>query len=196
MKLTVEATTHKLRNLLTGCGLSGNILRSNTSKSMYLDLSPDAEDNDNYGGSIKIRISDHELPPTHYNRSAPDFELGDNNMYAFGALDRYPELAAHICDRYSLQYSPTLRRILTRRKNAAQKRAEMDALRADTASARINAARPIYAAHRAEIDAQAARIATLSGKNRRRARSKFNRRWGDLAYELRQLAREEKRRIS
>ena len=120
MKLTVEAATHKLRNLLIGCGLSGNLLRSNTSKSMYLDLSPDDEDNDNYGGSIKIRLSDHELPPTYYNRSAPDFELGDNNMYAFGSLDRYPELAAHICDRYSLPYSPTLRRILTRRKNAAQ----------------------------------------------------------------------------
>jgi len=134
MKLSVEAATHKLRNLLTGCGISGNLSWSNVSKSMYLELSPD---DDHDGEIIKVRVSDHELPHHHHESAPSDIELGPNNIYAFGSLDRYPELAAHICDRYSLPYSPTLRRILTRR----------------------------------------------------RARSKFNQRWGEYAYELRQISR-------
>jgi hypothetical protein len=109
-------------------------------------------------------------------------------------MEEYPEVCAMICDFDGVSMSPTLRRILTRRKNAAQlaaqKRAEMETIRADKASARIAAARPIYAAHRAEIDAQAAHIETLSGQPRRRARSKFNQRWGEFAYELRELAKE------
>lgn len=198
MKLSVETATHKLRNLLAGCGISGNLSWSNVSKSMYLEISPDGEHD---GDIIKIRVSDHELPHHHHESTPSDIELGPNNIYAFGSLDRYPELAAHICDRYSLPYSPTLRRILTRRKNvaqlAAQKRAEMETIRAEEASARIASARPIYAAHRAEIDAQAAHIETLSGQPRRRARSKFNKRWGEYAYELRQISRQDiGRRIS
>lgn len=193
MKLSVEAATHKLRSLLTGCGISGNLSWSNVSKSMYLEISPD---DDPDGETIKIRVSDHELPHHHYLSTPSDIELGPNNIYAFGSLDRYPELAAHICDRYSLPYSTTLRRILTRRKNAAQaaaqERADREAIRAMEAASRIDAARPIYAAHRAEIDAQAAHIETLSGQPRRRARSKFNQRWGEYAYELRELAKENK----
>ena len=195
MKLSVEAATYKLRNLLTGCGISGNLSWSNVSKSMYLYLEILSPDGEHDGDMIKIRVSDHELPHHHHESTPSDIELGPNNIYAFGSLDRYPELAAHICDRYSLPYSPTLRRILTRRKNAAQlaaqKRAEMETMRAEEASARIASARPIYAAHRAEIDAQAAHIETLSGQPRRRARSKFNKRWGEYAYELRQISRKE-----
>lgn len=193
MKLSVEAATHKFRSLLTGCGISGNLSWSNISKSMYLEISPD---DDPDVETLKIRVSDHELPHHHYLSNPSDIELGPNNIYAFGSLDRYPELAAHICDRYGLPYSANLRRILTRRKNAAQaaaqERADREAIRAMEAASRIDAARPIYAAHHAEIDAQAAHIETLSGQPRCRARSKFNQRWGEYAYELRELAKDNK----
>lgn len=191
MKLTVDAAAHKLRNLLTSCGISGDISWSNVSKSMYLEISPDEP---HEGELIKIRVSDHELPNSHHEANPSDIELGPNNIYAFGSLDRYPELAAYICDRYELPHSPTLRRILTRRKNAkaaeARYSAEMAERQQAAKNTKMDTARSIYAAHRAEIDAQAAHIETLSGQPRRRARSKFNQRWGECAFELRELAKE------
>lgn len=190
MKLSVDLVAQKLRNLLSGCGISSNLSWSNSSKSVYLEVYPSADEHTGY--PLKIRVSDHELPHHHYVMSPSDIELGPNNIYAFGSLARYPELVAHICDHYSLPYSATLRRILTRRKNAAQaaaqKLVEEENLRMEDASARIESARSIYAAHRAVIDAQAAHIASLSGQPRRRARSKFNKRWGEFAFELRQIA--------
>lgn len=146
MKLSVETATQKLRNLLAGCGISRIYHGPTYPNSMYLEISPDGEHDDD-GDMIKIRVSDHELPHHHHGSTPSDIELGPNNIYAFGSLDRYPGLPPNICDRYSLPYSP-LRRILTRRKNvaqlAAQKRAEMETIRAEEASARIAAARHIY----------------------------------------------------
>lgn len=47
------------------------------------------------------------------------------------------------------------------------------------------------AAGRSINDYSFAHIETLSGQPRRRARSKFNKRWGEYAYELRQISRKE-----
>jgi len=111
MKQVTEKIARMLEKVGFGCQVSG----SGLSSSQYVIASHDEID------TIKIRISDHELPPTYANNNPSNYEVGENNNYSCCQLKEWFIVVKIICDKHNMNYPSTLKSMITRAKNEAER---------------------------------------------------------------------------
>jgi glycerophosphoryl diester phosphodiesterase len=99
---------------------------------------------------------------------------------------------AKILDRFSINYPPTLKRLLTIKMNNENKiKIEREEFKAKLKAIKIvkeENATEIFNANREKILEQVYKLNNLSGKKRRSLRSKFNQTYGANSFEIREIA--------
>jgi len=180
-------TTDKLTRALTHPGTSVEEISSSLSESYYLMVTRWTADGE-FDQTIKIRISDHELPPTYANQhGSADYEIGDNNGYSSFDHETWHELAIAALTKLGVSIPAYLKALKT--KDDAKKRAMVEAderRQQDFKSALIQTiedARPVYEQYKDAMNNWFEKIEAVSGQKRRQLRGKFKDRFG-ISYSI------------
>ncbi len=171
-------TTDKLAKALTQPGTSVEEISSTLSESYYLMVTRWTADGE-FDQTIKIRISDHELPPTYANQhGAADYEIGENNGYSSFDHINWHELAIAVLTKLDMTIPAYINALKTKAlaKVAADERRRQDANNAMIKT--VEDARPVYEHYKDAMNNWFDKIEAESGQKRRQLRGKFKDRFG------------------
>ena len=153
---------------LVAAGFSVGCDGSSLSSSQYVTAARYDEDDNEIFEQVKIRISDHALPPTYGQMNGwADYEIGPH----MEACDDWTRIVLRLCGDAGLPVPAAVRALRTRRQKAEDTaRAARDARNAEAAAWRATEAQRLAARQAALI---AAGYGHLTGKARKRAIAKL-----------------------
>lgn len=171
-KFNAHRIADNIERNLRAAGFSVGRDGSGLSSSQYITAAIYDDEGGYVFEQVKIRVSDHALPPTYGSMNGwADYEVGPH----YEAVSDWTRVVVRLCERAGLAIPATVRALITRQASAKAKMAVAEAGRAAELA-------PFYAALEAKkawVDAEMTRLGLdhLTGAKRKDARYKLNKKY-------------------